>query len=156
VAAHQEQATGRPPFVVHVDGDVAANGNAIGLHIVRSEQGPVDICLRTEDVQYMVSILLALSCEAKRRQPPPEIDAPPSGAIPLPLSAINVGQDDSNQTFLMVEIGGAALMFGLPPNSLEEIGQVLLAWSARLRKPSWGKFAGRVKTLSSRDVRYVR
>src|SRR5712691_8512354 len=98
VAAHQEQATGRPPFVVHVDGDVAANGNAIGLHIVRSEQGPVDICLRTEDVQYMVSILLALSCEARRRQPRPEVDAPPSGAIPLPLSAINVGQDDSNQT----------------------------------------------------------
>ena len=128
---HKEQVTGGPPFVVHVEGDVAANGNAIGLHIVRSEQGPVDICLRTEDVQYMVSILLALSCEARRLQPPPEVDAPPTGAIPLPLSAINVGQDDHDQTFLMVEIGGTALMFGIPPKSLEEIGQMLLALSAR-------------------------
>jgi hypothetical protein len=125
-----EQVTDRPPFVVHVDGEVAENGNAIGLRIVRSEQGPVDICLRTEDVQHLVSILLALSCEAKRRQPPPAVDTPPSAAIPLPLSAINVGQDDHDQTFLMVETGGAALMFGVPPNCLKEIGQTLLALSA--------------------------
>lgn len=132
-----EPATGGPPFVIHVDGEVAPNGKAIGLRIVRSEHGPVDICLRTEDVQYMVSILLALSCEARRLRPPADCDAPPSGAIPLPLSAINVGQDDANQTFLMVEIGGAALMFGIPSNSLKEIGQTLLALSAsEAGKPS--------------------
>jgi hypothetical protein len=126
----EEQEAGQLPFVLHVDGEVAANGAAIGLHIVRSEQGPVELCLRTEDVQYMVSILLTLSCEAKRRQPQPSVDAPPSGAIPLPLSAINVGQDDHNQTFLMVEVGAAALMFGVPANCLKEIGQTLLALSA--------------------------
>jgi len=118
------------PFVMHVDGEVAANGQAIALRIVRSGHDPVNICLRTADVQYMVSILLALSCEAKRLQPRPEEDRPPSGAIPLPLSAINVGQDDHNDTFLMVEVGAAALMFGVPPNYLREIGQTLLALSA--------------------------
>jgi hypothetical protein len=129
MAERTAEEAGRPPFVLHVDGEVAPNGAAIGLHIVRSEQGPVEFRLRIEDVQYMVSILLALSCEAKRRQPPPEIDAPPSGAIPLPLSAINVGQDDHHQTFLMVEIGAAALMFGVPANCLREIGQTLLTLS---------------------------
>ena len=126
----KEPAAGTPPVVIHVDGEVAANGKAIALRIVRSGQGPVDICLRTEDVQYMVSILLALSCEARRLNPPPEADAPPRAAIPLPLSAINVGQDDHDQTFIMVEVGGAALMFGVPPDSLKEIGQMLLALSA--------------------------
>lgn len=129
MAQHHDRPAG-PPYVVHVDGDVAANGSAIALRIVRSEQGPVEICLRTADVQYMVSILLALGCEAQRRQPPPSVDAPPSGAIPLPMSAINVGQDEDDQTFLMVEVGGTALMFGVPPNCLKEIAQTLLALSA--------------------------
>jgi len=120
-----------------VVGEVASNGKAIGLRIQRSEQGPVDLWLRIQDAQYMVSILLALSCEAKRLHAPPEVDAPPSGAIPLPLSAINVGQDEDDQTFLMLEVGTAALMFGLPPAALEEVGQTLLALSARATgKPS--------------------
>lgn len=129
MAEREEMQGAGPPFVLHVDGEVAASGEAICLHIVRSEQGPVEFRLRAEDVQYMVSILLALSCEAKRRQPP-QADAPPNDAIPLPLSAINVGQDDNNQTFLMVEIGTTALMFGVPPSCLKEIGQTLLTLSA--------------------------
>jgi hypothetical protein len=129
--------TGKPPFVIDVLGEVALNGEAIGLRIQRSAQGPVDLCLRTEDVQHLVGILLALSCEAKRLQPPPEFDVPPSNAIPLPLSAINVGQTDDDQTFLMLEVGTASLMFGLPPAMLSEVGQTLLTLSARATaKPS--------------------
>ena len=55
----------------------------------------------------------------------------------LPLSAINIGQDDHNQTFLMLEVGAAALMFGISSAGLEEIGRTLLALSAReSAKPS--------------------
>jgi len=133
----EAQVTSNPPFVIDVFGEVAPNGNAIELRIQRSGQGPLDLCLRIEDVQHMVGILLTLSCEAKRLQPAPEFEAPPSGAIPLPLSAINVGQDDHDQTFLMLEIGAASLMFGVPAAALEEVGQTLLALSARIStKPS--------------------
>jgi hypothetical protein len=126
-----------PPFVIDVLGEVAPNGEAIGLRIQRSAQGPVDLCLRIEDVQHLVGILLALSCEAKRLQPPPQFDTPPGQAIPLPLSAINVGQTDDDQTFLMLEVGTASLMFGVPPATLSEVGQTLLALSARATgKPS--------------------
>jgi len=126
-----------PPFVTEVSGEVAPDGKAIGLRIQRSEQGPVDLCLRIQDVQYMVSIMLALGCEAKRMQGPQEPEVPPDGAIPLPLSAINVGQDDHNQTFLMLEVGTAALMFGMSSAALEEVGRTLLALSAReSTKPS--------------------
>ena len=52
MTAHEEQAGRRPPpFVMHVVGDVAPNGEAIGLQIERSEQVPVDLCLRTQDVE---------------------------------------------------------------------------------------------------------
>ena len=61
--------TSTPPFVLDVLGEVAHNGEAVGLRIQRSAQGPVDLCLRIEDVQHLIGILLALSCEAKRRQP---------------------------------------------------------------------------------------
>src|SRR5262249_12991827 len=103
-----------PPFVTDVVGEIAPNGEAIGLRIQRSVQGPVDLCLRIQDVQYMVSMMLALGCEAKRLQGMQEPELPPNGAIPLPLTAINIGQDDDDKTFLMLEVGAAALMFGLP------------------------------------------
>jgi hypothetical protein len=129
--------TSNPPFVIDVSGEVAPNGEAVGLRIQRSAQGPVDLCLRIQDVQHLVGILLALGCEAKRLQPPPEFDVPPSSAIPLPLSAINVGQTDDDRTFLMLEVGAASLMFALAPATLSEVGQTLLALSARTTaKPS--------------------
>jgi hypothetical protein len=131
VVAVDAPAIGMPPFVLDVLGEVARNGEAVGLRIERSAQGAVDLCLRIEDVQHLIGILLALSCEAKRRQPPVETDAPPAAAIPLPVSAINVGQTDDGQTFLMLEIGTTSLMFAVPQSTLTEVGQTLLALSVR-------------------------
>jgi len=129
---HEEEAGHRPaPVVMQVVGDVSQNGEAIGLQIERSDQNPVDLCLRTQDLKYFVSILLNLGCEARRRQVPAMTDAPPTEAIPLPLHAINVGQSDDDQTFLLLEVGSASLMFMLSPSCLEQIGQTLLAMSAK-------------------------
>ena len=132
VAGHR-----RAPVVMQVVGDVSPNGEAIGLQIERTDQGPVDLCVRTQDLKYFVSILLNLGCEARRRQIPAPADAPPTEAIPLPLDAINVGQNDDDQTFLLLETGGASLMFMLSPSCLEQIGQTLLTMSAKASsKPS--------------------
>ncbi len=124
------------PFVIDVFGEVAPNGDAIGLRIRRSEQDSVDIYFRIEDVQYIIGIMLTLSCEARRLRPA-ELDSPPASAIPVPLSAINIGQDDQQQTFMMLEVGATSLMLSLPPAALEEVGQTLLALSAQASdKPS--------------------
>ena len=40
---------------LHVVGDVAPRGEAIGLQIERSEQGPVDLGIRTEDLKYLAA-----------------------------------------------------------------------------------------------------
>jgi hypothetical protein len=101
------------------------------LRIQRSEQGPVDLALRSEDVQYFVSLILALAHEAKRRQPAGQPDAPPSAAIPLPITAINVGQTTDDESFVMLDIGVVSLTFGLRQEYLEEVGRTLLALSAR-------------------------
>jgi hypothetical protein len=130
VAEYETRATSDLPFVIDVFGEVAPTGDAIGLRIRRSEQDPVDIYLRIEDVQHIVSIMLVLSCEAHRLRPV-EPDAPAADAIPVPLSAINIGQDDHRQTFMMLEVGVTSLMFGLPSEALEEVGQALLALSAQ-------------------------
>jgi hypothetical protein len=49
----------------------------------------------------------------------------------VPLSAINIGQDDHQQTFMILEVGATSLMFGLSPAALEEVGRTLLALSAQ-------------------------
>ena len=131
MSTHQEASGQSRPFVVHVVGDIEPSGEAIGLQIERSEQGPVNLCLRTEDVKYVVSLLLNLGCEAKRRQSSPRPDAPPTEAIPLPLDAINVGQSDDDQPFLLLEVGIASLMFMVSPACLEQVGQTMLTLSAK-------------------------
>ena len=73
----REREPASAPFVMDVVGEVEPNGRAIGLRIQRSEQGPVDLCLRSEDVQYFVSLILALAHEAKRLQPAGDDDRPP-------------------------------------------------------------------------------
>jgi hypothetical protein len=136
VAEHETRKAIGLPFVTDVLGEVAQSGDAIGLRIQRSEQGPVDIYLRIEDVQHIVSIMLVLCSEAQQRRPV-EPDAPPAGAVPVPLTAINIGQDDRQQTFMMLEIGASSLVFELPSASLKEVGQTLLALSAQAPgKPS--------------------
>jgi hypothetical protein len=119
------------PFVVDVLGEVEPNGRAIALRIQRSEQGPVDLCLRSEDVQHFVSLILALAHEAKRRQPAGNIETPPSAAIPLPITAINIGQTTDHESFVMLDVGVVSLTFGLRQEYLEEVGRTLLALSAR-------------------------
>ena len=54
MVAYDTQVTSSPPFVIDVFGEVSPNGDAIGLRIQRSEQGPVDLCLRIGDVQHIV------------------------------------------------------------------------------------------------------
>jgi len=137
VVALKTEVASDPPFVTDVLGEVASKGEAVGLRIQRSAQGPVELCLHIGDVQHLVGILLALACEAKRLQPPPAFEGPPNNAIPLPVSAINVGQTDENQPLLMLEVGTVSLMFGLPPAILNEFGQTLLALGANASgKPS--------------------
>src|SRR5271170_1588846 len=127
-ATIQHETAAEPaPFVVDVLGEVEPAGRAIALRIQRSEQGPVDLCLRSEDVQYFVSLILALAHEAKRRQPSGQPDAPPSAAIPLPITAINVGQTTDDESFVMLDIGVVSLTFGLRQEYLEEVGRTLLA-----------------------------
>lgn len=117
------------PFVVQVTGEVAPDGSAIGLAVERTEQGKADLCLRVEDLQFFVCLLLFLGCEAEKLRPS-AIDARNPG-IPLPISAINIGRGDDEQIYLMLEIGAASLTFGLPPADLKEIAETLLALSAR-------------------------
>jgi hypothetical protein len=131
VSTNQEPSGHSRPVVLRVVGDIAPRGEAIGLQIERSEQGPVDLCIRTEDVKYLVSLLLNLGCEAKRRQSSPRPDVPPAEAIPLPLDAINVGQSDDDQPFLLLEVGIASLMFMVSPAILDQVGQMMLVLSAK-------------------------
>ena len=116
-------------------------------HRVHAEHGNnqflADVQIHLQDLKVTTRLdqrgghLGEVGREAKRLQPSSEPDGPPSGAIPLPLSAISIGQDDRDQTFMMVEVGSTALMFGVAPNCLKELGQTLLTPSAAPgRKPS--------------------
>ena len=128
IEAKKQTADG--PFLVRqVVGDVAPQGEAVRLTVECEGQGPFAICLRSEDVKYLVSLLLNLGCEARRRQTSDVGPVSPQEAIPLPLDAIDIGQSDDGRSFMLLEVGLASLMFVLSPKSLEEVGQMMLLLS---------------------------
>jgi hypothetical protein len=131
LTTQEAQATRGSSLILHVSGDVAPKGEAIRLMIELKGQGPADLYLRSEDVKYLVSLLLNLGCEARRRQAPAVNSLPPNEAIPLPLDAIDVGQSDDDQSFMLLEVGVASLMFMLSPEYLEQIGQTMLLLSRK-------------------------
>lgn len=128
MTAQEEQAARGPSLVLHVAGEVAPKGEA-SLMIEQNGQGPVDLYLRSEDLKHVVSLLLNLGCEARRRQAPAGNGLPPTEAIPLPLDAVDVGQSDDDQSFMLLEVGLASLLFMLSPKYLEQIGQTMLLLS---------------------------
>ncbi len=127
-SAHQKQPGGTPPFVLH---EVAPRGEAIGLQIEQSDQDPINLCIRAEDVKHLVSLLLSFGHEAKRRQPANASASLPAEAIPVPVDAINVGQNHDDQIFLLFEAGIAPLMIVLPRKYLEQIAQTMLMFNAK-------------------------
>jgi hypothetical protein len=132
LSAHQKQRGGTPPFVLHVMGEVAPRGEAIGLQIEQSDQDPINLCIRAEDVKDLVSLLLSLGHEAKQRQPANASASLPAEAKPVPVDAINVGQNHDDQIFLLLEAGIAPLMVALPPKYLEQIAQTMPTLNAKI------------------------
>ena len=155
MSIHQERSGQNRPFVLQVVGDIAPSGEMIGLQIERTEQGPVDLCIRIEDVKYLVSLLLNLGCEARRRQSSPRPDVPPTEAIPLPLDAINVGQSDDDQPFPPNEVGIASLMFMVWPVCSGQLGQMMPMLSAKSSSAGGRITCHRFQNLQSAAARSV-
>jgi hypothetical protein len=134
LSTHQEQSGESRPFIVGVRSDIAPSGEAIGLQIELSEQGPVNLCIRIEELKWLVSELLNVGCEAKRRQSSarPDPALPPTEAIPLPLAGIHIAKrDEDDQSFFFLDVGLAWLMFELSPKRLEQLAQTIRMLSAK-------------------------
>ena len=81
----------RAPLVLHIGGHITPGGRDIGLQIRCSRQGPIELRIHTEDLEYVIGLVRNLGCEAKRRQPA----LAGTGAVPSQVKWSSSSADDS-------------------------------------------------------------
>jgi hypothetical protein len=116
--------------VHHVSGDWRPGEPHVRLRIeTRGLDEPQDLLLAVGDVQAFVTLLLVLSGKAgtaKERDP----DAFGRPAFPLPIDSMGLGETETGDTVLQMNIGETTLAFAMPSSASPKLGQSLLAMSA--------------------------
>ena len=117
-------------IVHHVSGDWCPGEPHVRLRIeTRGLDEPQDLLLAVGDVQALVTLLLVLSGKAgtaKERDP----DAFGRPAFPLPIDSMGLGETETGDTVLQMNIGETTLAFAMPSSASAKLGQSLLTMSA--------------------------
>ncbi len=117
-------------IVHHVSGDWRPGEPHVRLRIeTRGLDEPQDLLLGIGDVQAFVTLLLVLSGKAGATKGR-DSDAFGRPAFPLPINSMGLGETETGDTVLQMNIGETTLAFAMPSSASAKLGQSLLAMSA--------------------------
>ena len=113
--------------VTFVSGDIEMGGEAVVLRFeMEPGSDPVDLRLESEDLPYLVNLLLLLGT---RVAPQAGSRSDSVGVLPLPIRGATLGITDDREPLLMFDVGNTVLAFGLPSDQIADIGRAILALS---------------------------
>jgi hypothetical protein len=117
-------------IVSYVSGDWNPGDRCVRLRIeVGNLDQPQDLLIALGDIQAFIVLLLVLSGKAG------SVTGPDSNAdfrptFPLPVDSVGLGEAESGDAVLQLNIGQTALAFAMSSNATRKLGQSLLAMSA--------------------------
>ena len=120
-----------PSQVTRIYGEVAADGAGISLQL-STQDSICEVVLAKGDIGGLVFMLLTLDGDSRECS----AERPAKLSNDLPADAVWVGEANSGDGLLGVEIGGVKLTFSLPREELARIGYALLCASASSRLPA--------------------
>src|SRR5215510_860610 len=120
-----------PSQVTRIYGEVAADGAGISLQL-STKDSICEVVLAKGDIGGLVFMLLTLAGDSRECS----AERPAKLSNDLPADAVWVGEANSGDGLLGVEIGGVKLTFSLPREELARIGYALLCASASSRLPA--------------------
>src|SRR5262245_43780154 len=120
-----------PSQVTQIFGEVAADGAGISLQL-STQDSICEVVLAKDDIAGLIFMLLTLAGDSGECLP----ERPAKLSNDLPVNAVWVGEANSGDGLLGVEIGGVKLTFSLPQEELARIGNALLCASVSRRLPA--------------------
>jgi hypothetical protein len=114
-------------IVHYVSGDWTPGEGHVRLRLeADSLERPQDLLIALGDVQAFVILLLVLSGKAGAAM----AEHPSAGGrptFPLPVDSVDLGEAETGETVLQLNIGQTSLAFSMPPGASTRLGQSLLA-----------------------------
>lgn len=114
--------------VRQVSGELIPASRYLRLRIEATKlEQPQDVLLAVHDVQCLIGLLLRLSGRAGTA---PETVSNERTVRPVGVDAVALGTTSDGTTILELNVGSAALAFGLPASACRPLGQALLTLTA--------------------------
>jgi hypothetical protein len=118
------------PPVTHVSGEASLDGSRVILRFVVGDVHEMEVEFRRDDVQPLVSLLIALGGHALQRSGGAHPNNVPGRLRPFPVSAATIAEGEDGASVLVLEVGATALGFILEPAQMEWLGRTVLTLGA--------------------------
>ena len=120
------------PLVLQVQGGASPDGGSLLVEAATVEGEMLRFAVALTDVQHFVAFLLVSAGKMTAAQ---GLAASPNPAaamsLPIPVTAIDVGEPVGNEGYLGISVGRAELVFSVPMTAFDPLGRTMLTLSAQ-------------------------
>ena len=116
------------PLIYEFDGRPSADGDMLLIKATAFDGRVIPFAVPVDNVKHFIAFLLAwvgaISADDGAGE---DADARVgAGIVPIPATAIAIGEPDGTQGYIGISVGRAELVFSLPLSSFEPLGRTLL------------------------------
>ena len=121
------------PLVLQVQGGASPDGGSLLVEAATVEGEMLRFAVALTDVQHFVAFLLVSAGKMTATQALHAASPNPAAAmsLPIPVTAIDVGEPVGKEGYLGISVGLAELVFSVPMSAFDPLGRTMLTLSAQ-------------------------
>jgi hypothetical protein len=120
------------PLVLQVQGGPSPDGRSLLVEAATVEGEMLRFAMALTDVQHLVAFLLVSAGKVSAGQGLAASANPTASmSLPIPVTAIDIGEPVGNEGYLGISVGQADLVFSVPMSAFDPLGRTMLTLSAQ-------------------------
>jgi hypothetical protein len=131
----EHRQAGNSPFqlVLQVQGGPSPDGRSLLVEAATVEGEMLRFAVALTDIQHFVAFLLVSAGKASATQGLADSSPNPAASmsLPIPVTAIDIGEPVGNEGYLGISVGQAELVFSVPMSAFDPLGRTMLTLSAQ-------------------------
>jgi hypothetical protein len=130
---HRQAGNSPFPLVLQVQGGPSPDGRSLLVEAATVEGEMLRFAVALTDIQHFVAFLLVSAGKASATQGLADSSPNPAAALslPIPVTAIDIGEPVGNEGYLGISVGQAELVFSVPMSAFDPLGRTMLTLSAQ-------------------------
>jgi hypothetical protein len=119
--------------MLQVQGGPSPDGRSLLIEAATVEGEMLRFAVALSDIQHFVAFLLVSAGKVTATQGLATSALSPAGSmsLPIPVTAIDIGEPVGNEGYLGISVGQAELVFSVPMSAFDPLGRTMLTLSAQ-------------------------